>query len=155
MLSRRRVHRRSRSVSLDHRSSYPVLRPQAFHRRALSMPSTASTITHGHKAKPVASIAGGVVGGIVIILLLLVCIFLWRKRNAYEPSAKIHTTSNSNSPQAAFIHNTGPGRLPTLTSGTTSPYTGTPCGAGLLGDTGQDKYATAVAPTRHRSVVYV
>ncbi|KAJ6559751.1 hypothetical protein B0H19DRAFT_1375773 [Mycena capillaripes] len=83
-----------------------------------TIPTPRSPSAAGHKTTPVAAVAGGVVGGVAVVLLLLLGLFLWRKKNAQpHPSEKM----NSASPQAAFLSNTG-SRLPTLASGTVSPY---------------------------------
>ncbi|KAJ6559753.1 hypothetical protein B0H19DRAFT_105042 [Mycena capillaripes] len=78
-------------------------------------PPPSSPSAAGHKTKPVAAIAGGVVGGMVVVSLLFLGLFLWRKKNGQPQPSSEKTNIASPLPDAGS-------RLPTLTSGTASPY---------------------------------
>ncbi|KAF8160529.1 hypothetical protein K438DRAFT_1985624 [Mycena galopus ATCC 62051] len=77
-----------------------------------SIPSSASTASH--KATPVGIIAGGVVAGVVGLALLLAAFCLRRKKELKQPEKQ--------SPASPAFSPNSSSRLPTLTSGTASPY---------------------------------
>ncbi|KAJ6559752.1 hypothetical protein B0H19DRAFT_1145746 [Mycena capillaripes] len=109
----------STSAPLSSRSSTSESSSTSATNTPSTTPTPSSPSAAGHKTKPVAAIAGGVVGGVVVVSLLLLCLCLWRKKNGQPQLSSAQM--NRASPQAAFLSNMG-SRRPPLTSGMVNPY---------------------------------